>query len=220
MNLVRLDGQRKDELSMVEVASEILAETNQAHYFNDLVKEIQDYLGLSDEEMQEHLADLYTEINTDGSFISLGENRWGLRAWYAIDAIDEEIVETIDDDDLKAKHKARRSKTDLFDDDDMIDYNDDDPEDHEDYDDDYYDDDDDDEEEDDTEEKIKYTVDSDDDDDEESNELEDYRDDLEELGDDAEAEGAIDGGLEGDLTVINPDDDDEEDEDDLDDEDE
>lgn len=193
MNLARLDHQNKNELSMIEVAYEILAENNQVYDFNDLLAEIQNYLSLSDDQIAEQMVTFYTELNTDGSFISLGENRWGLRAWYAIDAINEAIVASIDDDDLKAQHKAkRRKKANVFNED-MIDYNDDD------YDEDY------------NEDREAMDEDSDD---EEDNELKDYKMDLEELGDDAPEE-ALEDGLEGDLTIISEDDLEESSEDDF-----
>lgn len=193
MNLARLDHQNKNELSMIEVAYEILAESNQVYDFNDLLAEIQNYLSLSDDQIAEQMVTFYTELNTDGSFISLGENRWGLRAWYAIDAINEAIVASIDDDDLKAQHKAkRRKKANAFNED-MIDYNDDD------YDEDY------------NEDREAMDEDSDD---EEDNELKDYKMDLEELGDDAPEE-ALEDGLEGDLTIISEDDLEESSEDDF-----
>lgn len=178
---------------MIEVAYEILAENNQVYDFNDLLAEIQNYLSLSDDQIAEQMVTFYTELNTDGSFISLGENRWGLRAWYAIDAINEAIVASIDDDDLKAQHKAkRRKKANVFNED-MIDYNDDD------YDEDY------------NEDREAMDEDSDD---EEDNELKDYKMDLEELGDDAPEE-ALEDGLEGDLTIISEDDLEESSEDDF-----
>lgn len=215
VNLQRLDHQNKSELSMIEVAHEILAETNQVHDFTKLLEAVQDYLGMSDQQLEARMADFYTELNSDGSFISLGENRWGLRAWYAVDAINEAIVGTIDDDDLKSKHKARRRKTNVFADgeDEMIDYNADDPEDYDDYD----------EEEDiddeDYEEEESDDIDDDreaddNNDDEEDDELSSYKQDLEELGDtddDDLPEDGLEDGLEGDLAVISDDDEDDDD---------
>src|SRR5699024_6994963 len=75
------------------------------------------------------MANFYTEMNYVGSFISLGENRWGLREWHAVDSIDEEIVSSIDDDDIKAKHKGSKSILYSVYDEDLIDYASDDSED-------------------------------------------------------------------------------------------
>lgn len=56
---------------MIEVAHAILAYHNEAMAFADLTNEIQQYLGKSDEEIRERLSQFYTDLNVDGSFISL-----------------------------------------------------------------------------------------------------------------------------------------------------
>ena len=81
----------KSELSMIEVAHEILKEKGDTMAFVDLANEIQNYLGKRDEEIRERLPQFYTDLNVDGSFISLGDNVWGLRAWYPYDSVDEEV---------------------------------------------------------------------------------------------------------------------------------
>ena len=43
----------------------------------------------------------------DASF--LGDNRWGLRAWYPIDSIDEEMVSSIDDEDLPRRRRRKKN---------------------------------------------------------------------------------------------------------------
>lgn len=131
MKLTRLDGINKNELSMIEVAHEIFEETGEVLDFNDLLAKVQDYIGLSETELEEKMTRFYTNLNIDGSFISLGENRWGLRSWYPIDSIDEEILSTIDEEEVQVRRKKRK-KLNAFatsEDDDVIDYNDDDPED-------------------------------------------------------------------------------------------
>ena len=72
-------GQEKSELSMIEVARAILELRGRNHemHFSDLVNEIQNYLGTSNSDIREALPLFYTELNFDGSFISLGDNKWG-----------------------------------------------------------------------------------------------------------------------------------------------
>ncbi|MBA1394789.1 DNA-directed RNA polymerase subunit delta, partial [Lactobacillus sp. XV13L] len=64
---------------MIEVAQAILTQKGEAMSFADIVNEIQQYLGKSDQEIRERLPQFYTDLNDDGGFISLGENVWGLR---------------------------------------------------------------------------------------------------------------------------------------------
>ena len=117
---------------MIEVAHAILEQKADVMDFSDLVNQIQTYLGKSDSEIRDSLSQFYTDLNIDGSFISLGENRWGLRSWYAIDSIDEELNHGLDEDEEEAtprKRKRKRVNAFINDDEDAIDYNDDDPED-------------------------------------------------------------------------------------------
>jgi len=129
-------GQEKSELSMIEVARAILEARGRDHemYFNDLVNEIQNYLEKSNSDIREALPLFYTELNVDGSFISLGDNKWGLRSWYAIDEVDEEII-TLEEDNEEAPKKRKKKRVNAFMDGDenAIDYNDDDPEDEDSY---------------------------------------------------------------------------------------
>ena len=130
MELKVFDGQDKSELSMVEVAHAILAHHGEAMAFVDLTNEIQQYLGKSDEEIRERLAQFYTDLNVDGSFISLGDNTWGLRAWYPFESIDEATVGETEDEEDRPKKKRRKVNAflaDSDDDDDVIDYDNDDP---------------------------------------------------------------------------------------------
>lgn len=132
MELEVFAGQEKSELSMIEVARAILEERgrDKEMFFSDLVNEIQTYLEKSDADIREALPYFYADLNTDGSFIPLGENKWGLRSWYAVDEIDEEIITLEESDDEEApKRQKQRVNAFLGDDEDAIDYNNDDPED-------------------------------------------------------------------------------------------
>lgn len=114
---------------MIEVAYEILNENNkEAMNFSDIVNEIQSYLGKTDEQIKNHLPQFYTDLNNDGSFLSLGENVWGLRKWYPFDSIDEEVNHPEDngtENTHKAAQKVNAFLSDDDEDDDVVDYDDD-----------------------------------------------------------------------------------------------
>ncbi|WP_419154156.1 DNA-directed RNA polymerase subunit delta [Weissella viridescens] len=133
MAITQFDGQNRSELSMIEVARAILSDRHETMAFSDLLNEVQTFTGKSDEEIRARLAQFYTDLNIDGSFISLGDNMWGLRSWYPIDSIDEAVHLDLEEE-KENKPKKKRKKINAFladvdDDDDVIDYNDDDPED-------------------------------------------------------------------------------------------
>ena len=193
MELKKLDGINKNELSMVEVAHAILEAKNEVLDFNQLLVEIQEYMELSGEALESRMARFYTDLNIDGSFISLGDNRWGLRAWYPIDSIDEEIATSMEDEEVK-KPRKKRKKVNAFGSDDLIDYNDDDPEDEELIDDEELD-------SDDLDDDIDVDL---DDEDDEADEIDAYRSDLNELGADEDLEDEA--SVEEDLIIIDDED--------------
>lgn len=174
----------KEELSMIEVAHAILERHGDVMDFSDLVNQIQTYLGKADSTIREDLAQFYTDLNIDGSFISLGENRWALRSWYPIDSIDEEVSHIEEDED--APRRKKRKKVNAFldmNDEDAIDYNDDDPED------------------------ADLTDEEEYEDDEEDEEIAEYNKDLSEIGADAtDDDDELSGKLEDELTVVDEDD--------------
>lgn len=193
MELKKLDGINKNELSMVEVAHAILEAKNEVLDFNQLLVEIQEYMELSGEALEARMARFYTDLNIDGSFISLGENRWGLRDWYPIDSIDEEIATSMEDEEVKKPRKKRKKVNAFGSEDDLIDYNDDDPEDEELLDDEDLDSDD-----------LDDDIDVDLDDDDEEDEIDAYRSDLNELGADEDLEDEV--SVEEDLIIIDDED--------------
>lgn len=112
MNIRELTKEELLEESFVDLTYAILEETKETKTFSELVAELQQLIGLSEEEMKAHLAQYYTDMNIDGRFLILGENRWGLREWYPVEQIEEESAPTV-----KAR-KKKKSKTadDDFDD--------------------------------------------------------------------------------------------------------
>ncbi|PFJ17491.1 DNA-directed RNA polymerase subunit delta [Bacillus cereus] len=92
MDFKQYSPEELKECSMIEVVHSVLEDKKQATTFNELVQEIAQVLGLSQEQVNAKLAQFYTDLNIDGRFINLGENRWGLRSWYPYEQIDEEIL--------------------------------------------------------------------------------------------------------------------------------
>ncbi len=186
MELEKFKDANKNELSMIEVAHAILSQNGDVMAFADLINKIPGVLGTSDQEIRDRLAQFYTDLNVDGSFISLGDNLWGLRSWYPFDSIDEALVHSDDDeDDDRPRKKVNAFLADASDDD-VIDYNDDDPED----------------------EDLDADYDSDDDDDDDADpELKAYSKDLSDIGDtDDDEDDDLPDGIEGQLTELSDDD--------------
>ncbi|SFU63787.1 DNA-directed RNA polymerase subunit delta [Alicyclobacillus macrosporangiidus] len=105
------------ELPLVELAWEILRTTREPYYFRDLMKEIQELRGMSDEEVMDVIARLYTEINIDGRFVCIGRNVWGLKRWYSTEKTDERSQ--------TSKRFVRASGDAFSDDDDLDEYEED-----------------------------------------------------------------------------------------------
>ena len=115
MKITALEGQKISELSMIEVAHALLEQNGKEMQFSEIIRAIQDYLEKSDDEIKASISRFYTEINTDGSFIPLGNNIWALRSWYAIDEIDEEVIALDEiEDEEEEKPAKKRKKVNAF----------------------------------------------------------------------------------------------------------
>lgn len=102
MKLRELSRDELIEESFVDLTYAMLEETHETKTYAELVTEIENLLGLSKEDMKARLVQFYTDMNIDGRFLILGENRWGLREWYPVEQIEEESAPTV---------KARKKKT-------------------------------------------------------------------------------------------------------------
>lgn len=77
---------------MVDLAFMILKAANTPFYYRDLMNEVAKLRGMSEEEIQDAIAQLYTEINIDGRFACVGTNLWGLKRWYPIEKSEDPIA--------------------------------------------------------------------------------------------------------------------------------
>ncbi len=110
LSLKQFSKEQVSEMSLIEIAYELLVEKNQPFLFNDLVDEIVVIKGSSKEDVVARIAQFYTDLNIDGRFISLGDNHWGLKNWYPVDQAEEEVVHT-----AKAKKKKKAKKVAILD---------------------------------------------------------------------------------------------------------
>lgn len=126
MLVLSLKGYSKEqlkEMALIEVAHELLNERKEPLAFADIVSELKNLLDLSEKEFQEKIAQFYTDLNIEGHFIGLGDNRWGLRAWYPVEQYEEEVVTVIKPKKKKAKKSVIDEEEEDFEEED-IDYDD------------------------------------------------------------------------------------------------
>jgi DNA-directed RNA polymerase subunit delta len=104
---LKIKPEQAKEMPMVDLAFELLKSANTPFYYRDLMTEIAKIKGLSDKDVMNVIAQLYTEINIDGRFACVGSNLWGLKRWYPVEKSDDAIgsskrprIINDDDDDL------------------------------------------------------------------------------------------------------------------------
>jgi DNA-directed RNA polymerase subunit delta len=132
VSLKQLSKEELRQTSFIELAHEIMTDKKQAVTFQELLKEITSLLEISGSKAKSRMVQFYTDLNIDGRFIALGDNRWGLREWYPVDQIEEETVPTMKSSKKKKAKKKVEEDLDLdeFDDldeedlDDDLDYDD------------------------------------------------------------------------------------------------
>ncbi|WP_310552080.1 DNA-directed RNA polymerase subunit delta [Paenibacillus glufosinatiresistens] len=105
---LKLDPEKVKEMSMVDLAFLVLKAANTPFYYRDLMVEVAKLRGMTEEETNDTIAQLYTEINIDGRFACVGTNLWGLKRWYPLERSDDPIgnakrprIINDDDDDLE-----------------------------------------------------------------------------------------------------------------------
>lgn len=77
------------QMPLVELVYEILRAQKEPLYFRDIMKEIQTLRKMTDDDVAEVIARVFTEINVDGRFVCIGQNVWGLNRWYPTDKVAE-----------------------------------------------------------------------------------------------------------------------------------
>lgn len=89
---LKFDPEKVHEIPMVDLAFMILKAANTPYYYRDLMNEVAKLRGMSEAEINEAIAQLYTEINIDGRFACVGTNLWGLKRWYPIERSEDPVA--------------------------------------------------------------------------------------------------------------------------------
>lgn len=133
---LKISREQAKEMPMVDLAFMILKAANTPFYYRDLMQEIAAIKGISDDQVMDVIAQLYTEINIDGRFACVGNNLWGLKRWYPVDKSGDEAVGSAsypriindDDDDLDDEELFSEEEDETYSDDEEFDGDSDDDE--------------------------------------------------------------------------------------------
>lgn len=131
---LKIDPEKIQEIPMVDLAFMVLKAANTPYYYRDLMNEVAKLRGFTEKEINETIAQLYTEINIDGRFACVGTNLWGLKRWYPLERSEDPIAnakrpriinDEDDDDDDFTDEEDTYSADDAEEDFDNIDEDDD-----------------------------------------------------------------------------------------------
>ncbi|QLK86532.1 DNA-directed RNA polymerase subunit delta [Staphylococcus sp. 17KM0847] len=110
MKLQDYTQEMMDEKSFIDMAYTLLNEQNETMNLYDIIDAFKRIGHYEDVDIEDRIVQFYTDLNTDGRFLSVGDNVWGLRDWYSVDDIEEKIAPTIqkfdilDEDDEEDKN--------------------------------------------------------------------------------------------------------------------
>lgn len=159
------------ELSLLEVAVKILEEKNAPINIYDLIAEVLNRKGLTDDENKTLTAKLYVDITTSSKFVYMGDSNWDLKINQSLDEFDK------DGSDFNSKEDYVEDEEETLDEDVELDDLDEEDEDDDREDDDQDEEDDEDEDEDDDREDEEDDLEDDDLDDEDDLDDDDFKED-------------------------------------------
>ncbi|TMN22022.1 DNA-directed RNA polymerase subunit delta [Lentibacillus cibarius] len=105
MSIKEYSREELEVKSMLELAHEILLDERRALDFNELYDKTADLKGFTEEKKHEFIAQFYTDLTVDGRFLNASAGIWGLKRWYPVEQIDEEVAAT-----PKKKSKKKKQK--------------------------------------------------------------------------------------------------------------
>lgn len=95
---MRIDNYSKemmDENSFIDMSFIYLEDKGEDVDLYEIIDKFKEVGNYEEEEIENRILQFYTDLNTDGRFLSTGENIWGLRDWYSVDDISDKVAPTI-----------------------------------------------------------------------------------------------------------------------------
>ena len=105
---MRLDNYTKemmDENSFIDMSHIYLEDVGKDSNLYDMIDKFKEIGNYTESEIENRILQFYTDLNTDGRFLSTGEGVWGLREWYAVDDINDKIAPTVQKIEIAAEEE-------------------------------------------------------------------------------------------------------------------
>ncbi|PID21680.1 DNA-directed RNA polymerase subunit delta [Sporosarcina sp. P3] len=105
MNIHDMTKEELLEESLINITHQVLTERRESLTLAELMEEFRKLTGISEKELKAKLLQFYTDLNIDGRFLAIQDNRWGLREWYPVDQLVEETAPVV-----KVRKKKKKKK--------------------------------------------------------------------------------------------------------------
>ncbi|GAB3789319.1 DNA-directed RNA polymerase subunit delta [Virgibacillus kimchii] len=113
MSLKKYSHEELERMSKIELANALLMDEKKTMDFQDIYAKVAEIKNLSEEDQQAGIAQFYTDLNVDGRFLTVGSNKWGLKRWYPVDKIDEDVAAAPKKKKKKKKKAAEEDVVEL-----------------------------------------------------------------------------------------------------------
>ena len=95
MRIDKYTKEMMDENSFIDMSFIYLEDKGKDADLYEIIDKFKEVGNYKEEEIENRILQFYTDLNTDGRFLSTGENIWGLREWYSVDDISDKVAPTI-----------------------------------------------------------------------------------------------------------------------------
>ncbi len=103
-----------NQMSMLDVAYELMTKKRKAVDFYKLWKEVSEIKGYNQEECEEKQSLFYTNITLDGRFITIGQNQWDLRKRHKFENVHIDMNDIYSNDESDELEEAVDKKEEEF----------------------------------------------------------------------------------------------------------